>query len=243
MILANETIKKTLKAKLKDIGIDLDEPGIDREELAEQFRKVNISTDDLICAGHILENVFSGKGMKSNLEITDGAAFALSYLFARIQYRLNKSIDGGQFVDRFANSFLKTIHLAKSQDKKQRRVSTSVLNIFVNSFNSSAPAQQQAEQFSSFIEVVEELPAPRKGKKVRVQTERGRPKGSGGYKKSDRELLLKFKEEHGRLPKFKAEYEALAPSAGGKDSKDPYDRDSTIKRLERAVSALRKEGF
>jgi len=243
MVPTNETIKNTLKAKLKDIGVDLDDPELDQGDIAERFKKVNITFDDLICAGRVLEGVLTGNGISSNLEITDGAAFALSYLIARIAYRLDASIEGGQFIDRFANSFLKTIHISKSKDKKQRRTAESILGLFVSAVNSAPSTQKRTGHFSSFIEVVEELPTPRKGKKVRVQSEKGRPRGSGGYKQTDRELLLKFKDEHGRLPESHAEFWELAELAGGKDSKDAYDRTSTIRRLRTAATALRKEGF
>jgi hypothetical protein len=47
--------------------------------------------------------------------------------------------------------------------------------------------------------------------------------------------------DHDRLPKYAAEYEALAETARGKDSTDTYDRSSTIIRLRRAATALRRE--
>ena len=77
----------------------------------------------------------------------------------------------------------------------------------------------------------------------------GRPTAQDGdatFISSDKKLLLKFKEVHGRFPKSGdkrgGELWTMAPDAGGSDATDD-NRESTIKRLERRIRDLKKAGF
>ncbi len=205
------------------------------------FINHGVTPEDLRFLARVLGEEIILENSHINYEITDGMAFALGYTIAKQIYRYNESISCDNFVERFANALVKTVHLAKSADGKQSRASVSLVKLFSSAARFRRSKNINNNRFSSFIEIVEELPTPRKGKKVRIQNSRGRPRGAGSYKESDRQLLLKFRMDHDRLPKYAAEYEALAETARGKDSTDTYDRSSTIIRLRRAATALRRE--
>ncbi len=168
-------------------------------------------------------------------EITPETVRVLVWLAGEIKQRCDAAIDGGEYFERAHGAMKKTVALATGPDAKQRRAALSAAEGVVR--RPLTGRGEKTRACAGWIELVEELPAPRSGVRVRKKAGPGRPgRAQGGARLTvGRERLLRgFVADHQRLPVSDAEFRGLAQLDGGSGTIE-----SRVTQLRRLAKQLR----